>query len=122
MNPLNSSERELLGYLEVCGLSKIEVGNVQKMLTRLITKHTQEARQDAWISLHQGASCCKDKHQTFYGAIVTSPQWGLWQEQQRKKPTRDMAEVEELGCMSSEHFQEFLGFCLATLKSKTGGK
>lgn len=46
----------------------------------------------------------------------------LWQEQQRKKPTRDMAEVEELGCMSSEHFQEFLGFCLATLKSKTGGK
>lgn len=76
----------------------------------------EDEKQKAWISLHQGATCCKDKHQTFYGAVVTSPQWELWQEKQSKNPTRDMAEVEELGVMSSDHFQEFMTFCTKQLQ------
>lgn len=72
---------------------------------------------EAYTAQNQGATCCKDKHQTFYGAVTSSPQWHHWRELQSKKPTRDMAEVEELGVMSDSHFQEFIAFCLA-LKEK----
>lgn len=91
----------------------------QKWIDHTEAKITQlllEEKQKAWISLHQNASCCKNKHQTFYGAVVTSPQWELWREKQSKNPTRDMPEVEELGVMSSDHFQEFMTFCTRQLQ------
>lgn len=75
-----------------------------------IERLIKEEKHEAWVSLDQGATCCKDKHQTFYGAIVNSPQWKAWEAHQRQKPTRDMAEVMELGVMSDGHFQEFLEF------------
>lgn len=79
----------------------------------------REAREEAWVSLHQGATCCADKHQTFYGAVVRSPQWTAWEKHQRKQPTRDMAEVVETGVMSDGHFQEFLKFCLSHTPTQT---
>jgi len=69
-------------------------GQDNDYLTDYILNLLEGEKQKAWISLHQGATCCKDKHQTFYGAVVTSPQWELWQEKQSKNPTRDMAERE----------------------------
>lgn len=68
--------------------------------------------ESSWTALDQGATCCADKHQTFYGAIVTSSQWEAWQKKQNKEPTRDMSEVEGMGIMSSSHLQEFLDFCV----------
>lgn len=55
-------------------------------------------------------SGCKDGHPSFWKTVIESPQWKLWQKEQRKNPTRDMAEVEELGTISPKHFQEFLNF------------
>lgn len=81
-----------------------------------IQQELLKAREEAWVSLNQGATCCKDKHQTFFGAVVTSPQWELWREKQSKNPTRDMAEVEGLGVMSTDHFQEFMQFCTLQLQ------
>jgi len=84
--------------------------------TEAIEARITEAMHEAWGSLHQNATCCEDKHQTFFGAVVSSPQWELWQKNQRKNPTRDLSEVEETGVMSDGHFQEFLKFCLTQLK------
>ena len=61
------------------------------------------------------------KKQSFWKTIVTSPQWRIWQTEQRRRfdllnkyqscnnGVYDMAEVEESG-ISAEHFQEFLKF------------
>ena len=53
---------------------------------------------------------CKDGHNSFWKTVIESPQWKLWQIEQSRNPTRDMPEVEELGQISPEHFQEFLKF------------
>jgi len=79
-----------------------------------------------WTALNQGASYCKDKHQTFYGAVTSSPQWSKWYEEQMKrfselvfnkktcrydgKPTFDIDESEAVGAISQEHLQEFFKF------------
>ena len=55
-------------------------------------------------------SGCKEGHPSFWKTVTESPQWKLWQKEQMKNPSRDMAEVEGLGCISPEHFQEFLKF------------
>lgn len=54
---------------------------------------------------------CKNGHPSFWKTVIESPQWKEWQKEQRKNPTRDMPEVEEMGTISPEHFQEFLQFC-----------
>ena len=58
----------------------------------------------------QPCSGCKDGHSSFWKIVIESPQWKEWQKEQRKNPTRDMPEVEELGNISPGHFQEFLKF------------
>ncbi len=57
---------------------------------------------------------CKEGHPSFWKTVTESPQWKLWQKEQMnpksKYETRDMPEVEELGIISPEHFQDFLTF------------
>lgn len=53
---------------------------------------------------------CKAGHPSFWKTVTESPQWKLWQKEQRREMTRDMSEVEECGRISPEHFQEFLNF------------
>lgn len=68
-----------------------------------------------YIDLNQGATCCADGHQTFYGAVVTSPYWGLW----RKHTTAyDTVECEECGWLSDGHFQAFLEFVAGIIERK----
>ena len=59
-----------------------------------------------------GATCCgAHGHQTFYGAVVRSPEWRAWEEEQETEETcYDMPEVVECGSISSKHFAEFLAF------------
>lgn len=118
----------VFGYLEVgeSGIHGTDEEHRSALKRALLAWHQQEleravaeAKEAAWIALDQGATCCADKHQTFYGAIVTSSQWEAWQEKQKKEPTRDMSEVEGMGVMSSEHFQEFLQFCIKLSQKET---
>jgi len=78
-----------------------------------------------WTAYTQGSSCC-DGHQTFYGAIMKSPQWNAWYEEQMKrfrelklnektnqyegKPTFDIDECIGIGAIGDEHLQEFFKF------------
>ncbi len=59
---------------------------------------------------------CLDGHSSFWKTVIESPQWNLWREHQRKNPTRDMVEVEELGHISAGHFQEFIAFVFKNTK------
>lgn len=75
-------------------------------------------------------SGCKDGHPSFWKTIIESPQWKEWQKEQTRRfrnleqvgnkmvgeTCYDMAEVEELGCISPAHFADFLKF---TIKSAT---
>jgi len=47
---------------------------------------------------------------SFYRTIVDSPQWQRWSEHTRETLEFDMAECEEGGEISPEHFQAFLKF------------
>ena len=72
----------------------------------------------------QSCAGCKDGHPSFWKTVILSPQWQLWQKEQKrrfinyansnKKPENfgiyDMPEVEECGWISAGHFQEFLKF------------
>ena len=49
-------------------------------------------------------------HNSFWATVIESREWKLWAEEQMKRLTRDMAECEELGRISPEHFQEFIQF------------
>ena len=59
---------------------------------------------------------CKGGHPSFWKTVIESPQWAKWKEYAwKKKLLYDFPEVEELGCISPGHFQQFLKF---TLKQK----
>lgn len=67
--------------------------------------------------LFDGASCCGEHgHGTFYRAVVCSPEWQAWREEQDrrvrddKRSVYDMPEVEECGIISRKHFADFLRF------------
>lgn len=60
---------------------------------------------------HGGRPCSGcGHHNSFWATVIESPQWKLWQKEQSLRPTRDMAECEELGIISPEHFQEFIQY------------
>jgi len=73
-----------------------------------------------WTAMNHGATCCLDKHQTFYGAIMNSPQWQAWQNEHMRRrmllgtseqlPVFDIDECEGIGAISDEHLQEFFKF------------
>ena len=106
--------------------AKEEEGNKdQKAFANHWNKNIDYAcdKNDPFTALNQGADCCKNKHQTFYGAIVKSPQWHKWYEEQMKrfseltndktkvaKPTFDIDESEGCGVISDGHIQEFFKF------------
>lgn len=92
--------------------------DLQEMFTR--------AEEEAYTAMNQGATCCKDKHQTFYGAIIKSPQWQAWYKEQTKRfgelklnkktnkyegePTFDIDESVGIGAIGDRHLQEFFRF------------
>ena len=64
---------------------------------------------------------CLEGHSSFWKTVIESPQWKLWQKEQRKRfgeftkgnrnvKAYDMLEVEECGFISQDHFQNFLKF------------
>jgi len=67
---------------------------------------------------------CKDGHPSFWKTICESPQWKLWYEEQNRRESEhnkkkskiytgcfDINESQDLGVISSAHFQEFISFC-----------
>jgi hypothetical protein len=63
---------------------------------------------------------CAGGHPSFWKTIVESEEWRLWHEELRKRwkkihdedclPIFDIDESQELGCMSKEHWEEFVKF------------
>ena len=47
---------------------------------------------------------------TFYTTVVRSPQWEAWYDHQVKAMEWDVAESQETGWISPEHFQAFMRF------------
>ena len=66
--------------------------------------------QSCWNGACWRFPCSDGWHDSFWKTTIESPQWKLWQEEQRKNPTYDMLEVEELGYISQNHFQDFIKF------------
>lgn len=74
-----------------------------------------------WTSYNQGADCCADGHQTFYGAIMKSPQWNEWYDEQMRRfadkdcelPMFDIDECIGIGTIGDHHLQEFFKFIKA---------
>lgn len=95
-------------------------------LLEFATRIEKEARDEAFTAMDQGATCCKDKHQTFYGAIIKSPQWQAWYKEQTKRfselklnkknnkydgePTFDIDESVGIGAIGDRHLAEFFKF------------
>lgn len=85
-----------------------------------------------WTAYNQGATCCPDKHQTFYGAIMKSPQWKAWYEEQMKRfsvsledksvAIFDIDECIGIGAIGDEHLQEFFRFIVESSPLKEKGK
>lgn len=48
------------------------------------------------------------EHPTFYDTIVGSPEWKEWRELNNETHNFDVAESEECGLLSHEHFAAFL--------------
>ena len=83
-----------------------------------------------WTAYNQGAECCADKHPTFYGTIMKSPQWKAWYGEQMKRfrestvnektkkmegePVFDMDECVGIGAIGDEHMQEFFKFVITS--------
>lgn len=53
---------------------------------------------------------CKDGHPSIWKTLVESPQWKAWYEHASKNMLYDVDESQELGAMSTKHFQDFMGF------------
>jgi hypothetical protein len=51
-------------------------------------------------------------HPSFWKTVIESPQWDKWKKYAWKKMLYDFPEVEELGCISPKHFQEFIAFVI----------
>lgn len=47
-------------------------------------------------------------HPTFYDTIITSPEWKEWRELNNETHSWDVAESEECGQLSPEHFAAFI--------------
>ena len=76
-----------------------------------------------FTAMNQGSKCCPDKHPTFYGAILKSPQWQEWyKEQQRRfhepitEAVFDIDESEGIGAIGDNHLQEFFKFIVSQYK------
>lgn len=98
----------------------------KKFLSDAITRIEKEDKDEAYTAMDQGATCCKDKHQTFYGAIIRSPQWQAWYKEQTKRfgelrlnkktnkyegePTFDIDESVGIGAIGDRHLAEFFKF------------
>ena len=72
-----------------------------------------------FTAMNTGADCCVDKHQTFYGAIMNSPQWKAWYKEMQERLCKvgqdglivfDIDECESCGIISDRHLQEFFKF------------
>ena len=61
----------------------------------------------------QPCSACGG-HNSFWKTIIESREWQLWKEDQDNK--WDFAECEELGIISTKHWEEFLKFITKTSK------
>jgi hypothetical protein len=68
---------------------------------------------------HSDCIGCKGGHSSFWETVTKSPQWKLWQEEQRKRFATeikygvwDIDECQECGWISQEHFQDFIKFIL----------
>lgn len=59
---------------------------------------------------------CPEGHSSFWKTITESPQWEEWSKSQDINTKYDMAEVEECGWISQEHFQAFLKFVIGKEK------
>lgn len=54
---------------------------------------------------------CKDGHPSFWKTIIESPQWKAWRKYAwEDRMLYDFGEVEELGIISTGHFQAFMKF------------
>ena len=49
-------------------------------------------------------------HPSFWKTVISSPQWSKWVKYAEPKMIYDFSEVEEMGCISPEHFQDFIKF------------
>lgn len=71
-----------------------------------------EENYDDFLKYYYNSPCngCPEGHPSFWKTVIESKEWKLWEEEQSKNPTRDMAECEELGIMSAGHWKEFMKF------------
>ena len=56
---------------------------------------------------------CEGGHPSFHKTIIESPQWKAWQ----KVGQYDFSECNELGIISSKHFQDFIKFIIKNYES-----
>ena len=66
--------------------------------------------QSCWNGACWRFPCSDGWHDSFWKTVLESLQWKAWQKKQQQKMTYDMSEVEELGYISQEHFQDFIKF------------
>ena len=93
-------------------------------------KKIVETYWDDFLRAYYWQECggCKDGHNSFWKTVIESPQWQTWHDELEKRMKRgkivkgkfsenvyDLCEVEELGIISPEHFQEFLKFTFKNL-------
>lgn len=111
--PVGSPER-IAAHISY--LSPYNLRSGAEVLRQWRDEAVKNAKDEAWMSTHQNAPCCADKHQTFYGAVTTSPQWKAWGKYQHRM--WDVDESMGLGILSNRHFQAFMEFCVKISNDK----
>ena len=80
-----------------------------------MAKRVKKSIKDNWdefLGAYYCQSCpgCPDGHNSHWKTVIESPQWKSWK---ATNPPYDFAENEELGIMSTGHFQDFLKFVVS---------
>ncbi len=100
---------------EVMEIYALRMAEKDALNVRLIEERDEALTK--WHSHQKNVPCagCLGGHDTFWGTVVSSPQWKAWEE---SRPDWDIDECRECGHISQGHFQAFLQF--AALPRPTG--
>lgn len=55
-------------------------------------------------------------HNSFWATVIESAEWKIWKKYADPNMMYDFSEVEELGCISPKHFQDFLDYTFSQRK------